>query len=294
VRPVHLGVALGNLGVNMAAAMEPAAHAALVYGIGEAAERLGFHAVWAGDHLALPRHPSTPYPYGDGTRMLSADASLLDPFAVLAALAGRTERVRLGFGVLVLPYRHPLVTAKWIASLDALSGGRVLLGVGTGWMPEEFAAVGADHARRGADTDAAIGFLRRTFADGEVDGLTVLPRPVQRPGPPIWVGGSGGAAVRRAVEHGDGWDAPYLDPDELRAGIERLHAACRTAGRDPDSLVVSVRGLAADDVDPSLLAAYERLGVGHVGVTLPVADPARAVAALESLAHRCPEHVTPT
>ncbi len=211
-------MALGNLGVNMDGPMEPRAHADLVYAIADAAERLGFHSVWAGDHLALPRRPSTPYPYGDGARTLAADRSLLDPFAVLAALAGRTTHVRLGFGVLVLPYRHPLVTAKWIASLDALSGGRVILGVGTGWMPEEFAAVGADHARRGAATDAALVVLRRAFADGEVDEadglpgvrgpLTLLPTPVQRPGPPVWVGGSGGAARRRAVVHGDGWDAP--------------------------------------------------------------------------------------
>ena len=96
----------------------------LVYRIADEAERLGFHSVWAGDHLALPRAPTTPYPYGDDAGLLPADVSLLDPFAVLAAVAGRTERVRLGFGVTVLPYRHPLVVAKLVASIDALSNGR--------------------------------------------------------------------------------------------------------------------------------------------------------------------------
>jgi probable F420-dependent oxidoreductase len=290
---VHLGVALGNLGLAMAGPMEPTAHAALVYGISEAAERLGFHSVWAGDHLALPLRPSTPYPYGDGTRTLSADASLLDPFAVLAAVAGRTERVRLGFGVLVLPYRHPLVTAKWVASLDALSGGRVILGVGSGWMPEEFAAVGADFARRDTLADDALAFLRRAFADGEVEGLTLLPTPVQRPGPPIWVGGNGRAALARAVEHGDAWDAPYVDPAHLGVGIERLHRLCEAAGRDPATLLVSVRGLAARDVGPDLLARYGALGVAHVGVTLPVAEPRSAISELEDLARRCAAHVLP-
>jgi probable F420-dependent oxidoreductase len=287
---MELGVALGNLGLA-AGPMSGEAHAALVYRIGDAAERLGFHAVWAGDHLALPRRPSTPYPYGDGVGTLAPDSSLLDPFAVLAALAGRTQRVKLGFGVLVLPYRHPLPTAKWIASLDALSGGRVILGVGTGWMPEEFAAVGADFDRRGAATDDALRYLRRVFADGEADGLTVLPTPVQRPGPPIWIGGRGGAARRRAVELADGWDAPYADPAALRHGTSRLHERCRAVGRDPASLTVSVRGLPASAVDGPLLDTYAALGVGHVGVMLPIGEPDRAVAELDALAQRCSQHL---
>src|SRR6478672_470994 len=166
---MRLGVALGNLGLFAGRPLPGAEHAALVYRIADEAERLGFHSVWAGDHLALPRAPTTPYPYGDAAGLLPADVSLLDPFAVLAAVAGRTERVRLGFGVTVLPYRHPLVVAKLVASIDALSDGRVILGIGTGWMPEEFAAVGADFGARGRDTDAALAYLRRAFADGDVD-----------------------------------------------------------------------------------------------------------------------------
>ena len=193
---MRLGVALGNLGLAAGRPLAGAEHATLVYRIAEEAERLGFHSVWAGDHLALPRQPTTPYPYGDDAGLLSADVSLLDPFAVLAAVAGRTERVRLGFGVTVLPYRQPLVVAKLVAS------------IGTGWMPEEFAAVNADFGARGRDTDTALEYLRRAFADGEVDGMTVLPTPVQRPGPPIWVGGIAPAALRRAVAYADGWNAP--------------------------------------------------------------------------------------
>ena len=121
---MHLGVALGNLGFAMGRPIDPSAHAALVYRVGDVAERLRFHSVWVGDHLALPHSPTTPYPYGATPRTLDADASMLDPFAVLAALAGRTQRIKLGFGVLVLPYRHPLVVAKLI-----------VLESGVGWLP---------------------------------------------------------------------------------------------------------------------------------------------------------------
>jgi probable F420-dependent oxidoreductase len=223
--------------------------------------------------------------------LLPADVSLLDPFAVLAAVAGRTERVRLGFGVTVLPYRHPLVVAKLVASIDALSNGRVILGVGTGWLPEEFTAVGADFAARGHDTDAALAFLRRAFADGEVDGMTVLPVPVQRPGPPIWVGGIAPAALRRAVAFADGWNAPYADPTRVAAGIASLRAQCAAASRDPESIAVSVHGLAADEVDSALLDAYAALGVTDVGVRLPLSDPDGAVATLGALARRCSANV---
>ena len=288
---MRLGVALGNLGLFAGRPLPGAEHAALVYRIADEAERLGFHSVWAGDHLALPRVPTTPYPYGDDAVLLPADASLLDPFAVLAAVAGRTERVRLGFGVTVLPYRHPLVVAKLVASIDALSNGRVILGVGTGWMPEEFVAVGAEFRARGRDTDAALALLRRAFTDGEADGMTVLPTPVQRPGPPIWVGGVAPAALRRAVAYADGWNAPYADPDRLAEGIELLHAECRAAGRDPATIDVSVHGIAADDVDDELLDAYAALGVTDLGVRLPLSDVEGAISVLAALATRCAVHV---
>jgi probable F420-dependent oxidoreductase len=288
---MHLGVAIGNLGFSIGAPLEPTAHAALVYRMADEAERLGFHSVWVGDHLALPRRPSTPYPYG-GAVMLDPDISLLDPFAVLAALAGRTERIRLGFGVVVAPYRPALVTAKLVASIDALSGGRVILGVGSGWMPEEFAALGVDFAARGDATDACLRYLLQVFADGEVDGMTVLPRPVQRPRPPIWVGGNAAAAMRRAVSFGDGWDAPYADPEQLRSGLDRLRTYCDAAGRDPSSLGLSVRGIPASDVDEELIDSYARFGVTDLGVTLPYRDPDLAVTLLSELAGRCASHLT--
>lgn len=284
---MNVGVAVGNLGFSVGRLIGPEEHAALVYAVGEAAEALGFHSLWVGDHLALPRSPSTPYPYGPSPTMVPAETSMLEPFAVLGALAGRTRRVRLGLGVMVAPYRPPLVAAKLISSLDALSGGRIIVGVGTGWMPEEFTALGADFARRGRDTDACLAFLVEAFARGEVDGMTLLPTPVQRPRPPLLIGGSSTAALRRAVTFGDAWDAPYADPTELRQGLRRLARACEAAGRAPATLGVSVRGIPAASLDAALLEEYEKLGVTDIGVTLPYGDQSGSLETLEQLAHRC-------
>jgi len=281
---MNIGVALGNLGFAIGRPIDGASHAAIVYAVAEAAEELGFHSVWAGDHLALPRQPSTPYPYGG--MMLDAETSLLEPFTVLAAVAGRTSRVRLGLGVVVAPYRHPVLSAKLIATLDALSGGRVIVGVGTGWLPEEFAAVGASFASRGAATDACLAAWERAFTSGELDGMTLLPRPVQQPRPPIWVGGNATAAMRRAARFADGWDAPYADPASLGEGLSRLERVCEAEGRARSTLGVSVRGLAADAVSASTVESYAALGVTDLGVMLPLASPQGAVASLRALAGR--------
>ena len=283
---MNVGVAIGNLGFAMKKPMDPAAHADLCCEVAVKVEGYGFHSVWVGDHLTLPQEPSTPYPYGDGG-FLNPDCSLLDPFAIHAAVARVTERVGLGFGVVVLPYRGPVVTAKLVATIDALSRGRVILGIGAGWLTEEFEALGVDFATRAQVTDRGLRYLLQVFESGEADGMTVLPLTVQRPHPPVWVGGMGATAMRRAVELADGWDAPYAEPDRLAPALERLRDFCVEEGRDPTSLGVAVRGIGADRVDDDLIATYESLGVTDLGVTLPLGDPSRAFAQLEQLAQCC-------
>jgi probable F420-dependent oxidoreductase len=295
---MRLGVALGSVGLALARGpgrppITGREHAAVVYRVAQEAEGLGFHSVWAGDHLGFPRAPTTPYPYGDDAALLPADVPVLDPFAVLAAVGARTERVRLGFGVVVLPLRHPLVVAKLVASIDALSGGRVILGVGAGWMPEELAAVGADFAGRARAADEALALVVRALSDGEVDGLTLLPTAVQRPHPPIWVGGNGRAALRRAAVHADTWNAPYADPPRVAAGLGRLRAACEEVGRDPSTIGVSVHGVAAADLDGAAVAAYAAAGVTDIGVRLPLSDLDTAVEHLRALARRCRTDLDP-
>ncbi len=296
---MRIGVALGNIGLGLGGPSgrpaPPIEHVRRCLVIAEAAEALGFDTVWAGDHLALPVQPTASYPYSSGGPM-PAGTSMLDPFTVLAAVAARTERIRLGFGVLVLPLRHPLVVAKGVATLDALSAGRVTLGVGAGWLPEEFAAVGADFAARGDTTDAALAELRRLLAEGTYGdepasgSLTVLPRAVQQP-LPVLVGGGSPRALRSAATLADGWDAPWKDPELLTDGLQRLAGCCEEARRDPAGLQVAVRAIPAHRLDAELIERYRSLSTGglrvtELGVHLPPVGAAEAVSVLEAAASR--------
>lgn len=223
--------------------------------VAQAAEALGYDAVWVSDHLVIPARIDSPYPYSsDGTFRLGPTAPYLEPLAALAYLAGCTQRIRLGTHVLILPYRNPVVTAKVVTTLDVLSGGRVDLGIGVGWMREEFEALGHDYfVRRGAVTDEQLRVLRSLWTEdlpsfeGEFYRFAPLgahPHPVQRPHPPIWVGGHTRAAIRRAARLGDGWlpigarPPADLPPEEIATGIATLHRAARQAGRDPAAIQV--------------------------------------------------------
>ncbi|MDF9813746.1 putative F420-dependent oxidoreductase [Streptomyces sp. SPB162] len=196
--------------------------------IARAADRCGFDYIASCDHVAIPR------------RLADAmSTTWYDPVATLAYLAAVTTNVRLLSHVAVAGLRHPLITAKAYATLDHLSGGRLILGVGAGHVQEEFDAVGADFARRGPVLDETIDALRAAFAEeypehhGEFfdfGGLGQRPRPAQPDGPPIWVGGSSPAAVRRAAVRGDGW-LPQGDPrDKLPRQIARIRELREAAG----------------------------------------------------------------
>jgi probable F420-dependent oxidoreductase len=211
--------------------------------------------VWVVDHVAIPPDDAE----GSGGRYL-------EPLATLAFLAGVTTRVHLGTAILVLPYRPPLVTAKWIATIQELSGGRLLLGVGVGWMEAEFRALGVDARRRGRLADATLAFLDRCFANDvvEANGQPFLfkPRP---PRPPIFVGGRPTHAFRRALAHGAGWLPTGIAPDALRVPAANLRRQAADAGLAPPEVVVlgslplADRGAARD-----LVAAYRDAGATRV------------------------------
>lgn len=231
------------------------ADVALLRAVAVTAEELGFDSIWVSDHLVIPDRIDSPYPYSpDGRFRLDARAPYFEPLTVLTFLAGVTRRVRLGTHVLILPYRNPIVTAKVVTTLDHLSGGRVDLGIGVGWMKEEFEALGYDYFdRRGAVTDEQIQVLKAIWTedvpsfDGEFYRFPPIgthPHPVQRPHPPIWVGGHTRPAIRRAARLGDGWlpigarPPAELPPAEIASSVALLRTEAERVGRDPSAITV--------------------------------------------------------
>ena len=218
------------------------------------AEQTALESLWVVDHVAIPPEDSE----GSGGRYV-------DPLATLAWLAGATSRLRLGVGVLVLPYRPALPTAKQIAAIQELSGGRLILGVGVGWMPAEFRALGVPRSRRGRAADAALDLLHRCFAGDEVveNGQRFLfkPRP---PKPPVLVGGGPPHALARAARYGDGWLPMALPPDKLARHLATYWALCAEQGRQPGPATV-MGSLPLDDLGESAerLAAYEAAGASR-------------------------------
>ena len=266
---MKLGLYLRNMG--------PQSTRATLLDCARAAEAAGIDDLWVADHVAVPADQSE----GSGGRYL-------DPLATLAFLAAATERIGLGTGVLVLPYRPPLATAKWVATIQELSGGRLRLGVGSGWMEAEFGAAGVPYARRGRDTDDTLRFLHRCFSADQVEAngqpFLFLPRPAR---PPIYVGGGPQQAFRRVIAWGDGWMPTGVDPEALRPAIAELRDRATTAGR-PIPEVVAIGSLPLEDSGRAadLVQAYAAAGVTQLvhGFRYPDADAfARAAGMLAAL-----------
>jgi probable F420-dependent oxidoreductase len=254
------------------------------------ADELGFDSVWVGDHLIIPWHIASAYPYSPtGTPPFKPEEAALEPLTLLSYLAGCTSRVRLGISVLIVPHRNPLYAAKVLSTLDVLSGGRVICGVGAGWMREEFEALGLNFARRGDETDEWIRIFKVCWRDGDPEyhgrlysfaKVKFEPKPIQTPHPPIWVGGNSRRAMRRAVELGDVWHPGWSRPEQLGTQRQALDAIAAKAGRDPATLGLSLlRPMHILDRAPEGprrpligtaeqvaedIRAYEQVGVSHL------------------------------
>jgi probable F420-dependent oxidoreductase len=246
----------------------------------QAAERLGYDSVWVSDHVIAPEKPDSVYPYGGGGPFSAPGAgTYYEPLTTLAWIAGGTERVRLGISVLVIPLRNPVYAAKTIATLDALSGGRVILGIGVGWLSEEFEALGESRfAQRGPITDEWIEIYRKLWAQDAVTShagqhysfspLRSMPKPAQRPmklgeqwpGPPIWVGGNTRPALRRTARLGDGWQGLRTGVDETRACLEQLDEMLQEVGRSRESVAISARLNVAQQADAAASLDYDIAG----------------------------------
>jgi probable F420-dependent oxidoreductase len=247
--------------------------------IAEAAEQAGFDSIWTVEHVVVPAGYESEYPYDASGKMPGAEkADMPDPLIWLSYVAARTTAIKLATGILIVPQRNPLVLAKEVATLDKLSGGRMLLGVGAGWLEEEFDALGVPFARRGKRLDEYIDAMRALWADGEADfdgEFTSFSRAISRPKPvngsvPVIIGGHSEAAARRAGRLGDGFFPGKGSPDQLRALIAVMRSTAEQAGRDPDAIELTTGGEAAFAPDP--VAALQELE-SDLGVERVVIPP---------------------
>jgi probable F420-dependent oxidoreductase len=228
--------------------------------------------------VIFPRHETPGYPGGRFPH--PPDRAYLEPVVVLAAAAVCTQRARLGASVFILGHRHPIVMAKMLTSIDALSNGRLICGVGVGWWKEELEMLGVPFHQRGRQADEILRAFKVLWSEDNpsLDGeffrfrdLGFAPKPVQKPHPPIWVGGDSPGAFRRVVTLGDGWHATSKTPEQLREALGRLRAAADKAKRPFDSIELSLRFGITDallaqgpQAVVDVLAEYKRIGLAHI------------------------------
>jgi probable F420-dependent oxidoreductase len=271
---MKFGLRYGNIGPL--SRREPALE------IARFAEDAGFESLWSIEHVVIPAGYQSAYPYSDDGRFGWPETlDYPDPLMWLAVLAGATETIKLGTAVLILPQRNPVVLAKECATLDAMSGGRLLLGVGVGWLSEEFAAIGVPFSERGPRTDESIEVMRCLWSEDEAsfDGrftsferALMFPKPSQRiegrPAVPVIIGGHSEVAARRAGRLGDGFFPARATPDDLGPLVDVVHRSARDAGRDPSSIEIT----AGSVFDYEAARRFEDLGADRIMCPLMLPD----------------------
>jgi len=257
------------------------------------AEERGFHSLWVAEHVVLFDDYASTYPYApDGRIPAPPEAGILEPMTSLAFLAAETERIRLGTGICLVPQRNPVYTAKEVANLDHVSGGRFDFGVGVGWLAEEFQVCATPFERRGARCRSYVEVMKRLWCDPvsehedefyELPACRMYPKPVQKPHPPIHFGGESAAAMRRVADQGQGWYGFDRDPRQAAEGVARLERILEERGRPRSEIQVSVspymKPVGADD-----LPRYREAGVDQVIALCVGGDPDSLRAALDRLA----------
>ena len=281
---MKLGLMFANSG--------PFANPQLMAHLAQAAERFGFESIWTVEHVVIPQDYQSPYPYSPSGKIPgSEDVPIPDPLLPLAYAAAITKTLRLGTGVMILPQRHPLYVAKEVATLDVLSNGRVILGIGSGWLKEEFDSLGLDFHQRGARTDEAIQSLRALWSPEAASSfhgkhfsfgpVKCFPKPVQKDGVPIVIGGHSPAAAKRAGRYGDGFFPAIGELDKLKELFAMMSAEAKKAGRDPKQIELSCTGRAKVDS----LKALQDIGIERVVVPPPAYDPEGITRGLEKIAN---------
>ena len=270
------------------------AQPSVILATAQAAESAGFATLWSGEHIVMVDRPDSPYPYAeDGRIAVPSDADWLDPLGTLSFVAAVTTRIRLATGILLLPEHHPVLVAKQAATVDVLSEGRLLLGVGIGWSSEEFAALGIPFVGRARRTREYVEVMRTLWQEpvasheGEFvrfRAVRCYPKPVRQGRIPVVLGGNSDGALDRVAAYGDGWYGFNLPVAEIPERLGALRERCDRAGRDPSSLdiAVSIRDGAPDDV-----ATLAALGIDElVVVDAPPDDPTAVTDWVAGLAGR--------
>lgn len=263
--------------------------------IARKADEIGFASLWAPEHTVLfdEADYTSRYPYNDTGRIMVGRGDLLDPFAALTFAAAHTSRIKLGTGICLVPHRNPLITAKMVASLDRLSKGRFIFGVGIGWLKEEFRALGVPPERRAQRTCDYLEAMKTLWTQdspsysgefAEFPPLISRPKPVQQPHPPIVFGGNTEPALKRVVQNGNGWFGFNILPDEAGRMVKRIEELAKEAGRSMNDLFMSVG--VSDQFEPvtlDVLKQYRDAGVKQAVVRLPTTNPDHLDAALEEM-----------
>ena len=268
---MNFGIAFANIGPNI----EPERACELA----ASAESAGFESIWTVDHVVVPAGYRSTYPYDPSGRLPSGeDAPFPDPLIWLAYVARATSTIRLATGILILPQRHPVVLAKELATLDVLSSGRVTLGVGIGWLKEEFEALGIPFAKRGERTEESVAAMRALWTQerASFDSSTVCfqdlyLRPQPRHGTiPIHIGGHSEIAARRAGRIGDGFFPFGVGREELPHLVDVMRKAAEASGRDPSTIEVTVSSYSTGD-DEALADVSDLAALGATRVVIPAA-----------------------
>lgn len=237
------------------------------------AENLGYESLWLGEHIAVPYEASGGYP--GGKPPFKPDSHFVEPFATMAYLGGITRTIRLGTGVAIFPARPPIHLARLIATADVLSGGRVSLGIGTGWLRDEFEISLSTFEDRGPRLDEQLEILDRLFNDerpefhGEYYDMPAIgfePKPIQRPHPPFLIGGTADVALRRAARRGDGWYGGGGSPESAVKTLDRLRELRAEYGRTGEFEITMILGW-GQGFDADLIAQYEDIGVHRLVAT---------------------------
>lgn len=256
-----------------------------------AIEERGFHAIWVPEHVVMFEDYQSSYPYSPDGRMGDFGNGMMEPFSALTFLAAHTSRLRLGTAICLVAQRNPVYTAKQVADLDFLSGGRVNFGIGLGWLREEFDALQAPWEKRGKRTNEHIAVMKALWREGsasfegelyQLPPSIMYPKPVQQPHPPIFVGGEGDAALRRVAELGQGWMGANIAPGDMAERIAALHAFLAERGRSPGE--VKIYTLPNRRPNADRCRRFEDAGVEQVLHMVPMREIGETKAALDEYA----------